>query len=284
MQIAPISAKLSIIDGSNLQFDSRGTELNDPETVPQATPPLLTERSVEAHTARRAWTYVYTFLFAGLILFVSLAGADQQVPLARRGHNVFYTVTIVSELVLFILAYLGIRFSGMRLREVIGGKWKTVEDFLLELALGFGFSIFLLIVVAALGYAMGLNRPGTIDQGKKVIMAVAPKTNQELALFIFLSMTAGVVEEIVFRGFLQTQFGRLFRNVWFGMFVSAALFGLSHAYEGKPRMFLIFILGLLFGTVTILRKSLRTGMIAHALFDGFVGAAAMFAIKSGALK
>jgi len=245
--------------------------------VPAAgTPPLKPEGQ------RHLWAYVYTFIFAALILFVSLAGADRQVPLARRGRGVFYAVTIASELVLLLLAWLGIRFSGTRLREIIGGKWRVVEDFLLDLTLGCGFAIFLLIVVASLGYALGLNRHP--DQGKQVILAVAPKTGEELALFLFLSMTAGVVEEIVFRGFLQTQFGKLFRNVWIGMFVSAILFGLSHAYEGKPRMFIIFILGAMFGTVTILRKSLRVGMIAHALFDGIVGALAMFAIKSGALK
>jgi membrane protease YdiL (CAAX protease family) len=258
--------------------------LNDFELQPQQIPAVLASPPVEPQRQRRLWAYIYTVIFTALILFVSWAGADQQVPLARRGHAAFYAVTIVSEAILFVLAFVGIRFAGMRLREVIGGKWKTVEDFLLDAGLGFGFAIFLLIVVASLGYALGLSKPGTVDQGRQVIMAVAPKSGAELALFLFLSMTAGVVEEIVFRGFLQTQFGKLFRNVWIGMLISAIFFGLSHAYEGKPRMFIIFVLGVLFGTVTILRKSLRIGMIAHALFDGIVGAVAMIAIKSGMLK
>jgi membrane protease YdiL (CAAX protease family) len=259
--------------------------LNDAQNLPQQSSAVFNDISSQQPGNRLLWTYVYTFLYAGLLLFLSLAGADQQVPLAqKRGHVLFYTVTIASELVILALAYLGIRISGMRMAQVIAGKWKSAEDFLLDLGLGFGFAIFLLLVVAGLGFSLGLNRPGAADQGKKVIMAIAPKTTEELLLFLFLSMAAGVIEEVVFRGFLQIQFGKLARNIWLGMFFSAVLFGLSHAYEGKPRMFIIFVLGVLFGTMAILRKSLRTGMIAHALFDGIVGAVAMIAIKSGVLK
>lgn len=259
--------------------------MNDAQTRMEETLRLAMPHNSEPQGMRRTWMYAYSFLFAALIIFVSLTGADQQIPLAqKRGHLLFYSITIASEVVILGLAYLGMRFSGMRFSDVIGGKWRTVEDFLLDVGLGFGFSILLLVVVASLGFALHLNRPGTMDSGKKVILAIAPKTGAELALFFFLSITAGLVEEVVFRGYLQKQFGKLFRNVWIGMFVSAILFGLSHGYEGKPRMFIIFVLGLLFGSVAILRKSLRTGMIAHALFDGLVGAAAMFAVKSGALK
>lgn len=259
--------------------------LDNAQNLPRQPSAVFNDISSQPPGNRLIWTYVYTFVYAGLLLFLSLAGADQQVPLAqKRGHVLFYTVTIASEVVILALAYLGIRISGMHMAQVIAGKWKSVEDFLLDLALGFGFAIFLLLVVAALGFALGLSRPGAIDQGKKVILAVAPKTTEELLLFLFLSMAAGVIEEVVFRGFLQIQFGRLTRNIWLGMFFSAVLFGLSHAYEGRPRMFMIFVLGVLFGTLAILRKSLRTGMIAHAVFDGIVGAVAMIAIKSGVLK
>ena len=233
---------------------------------------------------RHTWMYVYTFVFACLIVFLSLAGADQQIPLVqKRGHALFYAITIASEFLILGLAYIGMRISGMRLATVIGGRWQTVEDFLLDIGLGVGFSFVLLVVVASLALALHLNQ-GAMKAGKNVVLAIAPKTGVELALFFFLSIAAGLVEEIVFRGYLQRQFGNLFRNIWAGMFLSAMLFGLSHGYEGRGRMFIIFVLGLLFGSVAILRRSLRTGMIAHALFDGFVGAAAMFAVKSGAIK
>lgn len=237
---------------------------------------------------RGSWHYLYAAALASLIVLLSFLGADQQAPLAHHhGRFLFYSVTIGSELVILALAYLGIRLAGMTLREVIGGRWETVEDALLDVAIGFGFFIFLLVTVASLGLAFHLNRPGNIDQGKQVIQAIAPRSGTELAVFICLSVVAGLVEEVVFRGYLQKEFGNLARSAWIGMFVSAALFGLSHGYEGKQRMVIIFVLGALFGTLTILRRSLRPGMIAHAAFDAFVGAAAMFVdklAKSGAIK
>jgi membrane protease YdiL (CAAX protease family) len=215
--------------------------------------------------------YVYTFLLAALIVFLSFAGADQQGLIAqKRGHVFFYLVTIGSEFFLLGLTYLGIRFSRMRFRDVIGGRWDTVEDFLLDVAIAVGFWILLLGVVYGLAKAMHLT-PGAMDPGGKAILAIGPKTGPELALFVCVSTIAGFVEEIVYRGYFQCQFSSLLKNGWIGMFLSAVLFGLSHGYQGTRRMMVIVVMGILFGTLAILRKSLRPGMIGHALFDSMEG-------------
>jgi membrane protease YdiL (CAAX protease family) len=88
------------------------------------------------------------------------------------------------------------------------------------------------------------------------------------------------VEEILFRGYLQRQIGALSGNIYVGLVVSAILFGAGHGYEGARRMVLIAVLGLMFGVLTLLRKSLRPGMMAHALFDSLQGAV-LWAIRKG---
>ena len=234
------------------------------------------------------WQYGYTVALVGLMLFMSYSGADKQGEFAKRfGHMVFYGVTIATELVLLGLAYLGMRFARMRLREVVGGRWNTSEDFLFDLAVAFGFWILSYAILIGLGAAMHMARPGAIDEGKKTIQQLAPQGAVELFLWLCMSVTAGFVEEIVFRGYFQRQFSTLLRNVWVGMLASAAIFGLSHGYEGKQRMLLIFVYGAMFGTLAILRKSLRPGMMAHAWHDGFQGILLMIAqrlIKSGVIK
>lgn len=235
-----------------------------------------------------AWHYFYTLAMVGVIVFLSFAGANQQGQFAqKRGHAIFYVLTMGTELILFGLAYLGMRLSRMSLREVIGGRWKTVEDFLLDVAIAFGFWILSYAVLIGLALALHMARPGAIDEGKKTIQLLAPHGGLELALWICMSVVAGFVEEIVFRGYFQRQFSTLLRNPWIGMFVSAAIFGLSHAYEGRQRMFLIFMYGAMFGTLVILRKSLRPGMMAHAWHDSFQGIILVIAdklVKSGAIK
>ena len=250
-------------------------------TAPEAAP-------IEPQRASFPWHYLYTFALVAAMIFMSFAGAHQQGQLAaHRGHFIFYALTIGTELVLFGLTYLGMRFSKMTLRDVIGGRWNTMEDFLLDVAVAFGFWIVSYAVLIGLGLAMHLAKPGAIDEGKKTIQLLAPHGGLELALWICMSVVAGFVEEIVFRGYFQRQFSTLLRNVWIGMLASAAVFGLSHAYEGRQRMLLIFIYGAMFGTLTIWRKSLRPGMMAHAWHDSFEGIILVIAdklVKRGVIK
>lgn len=250
-------------------------------STPPAAPDVIVRGGSSVH-------YVYTFFLAALIIFLSFAGADQQGVIAqKRGHVFFYLVTIGSEFFLLGLTYLGIRFSRMRLRDVIGGRWNTVEDFLLDVAIAVGFWMLLLGVVAGIAVAMHLNQAGTVDEGRKTIQAIGPRNAAELALFIFMSTVAGFVEEIVYRGYFQRQFSTLLRNGWIGMIASAVLFGLSHGYEGAKRMIIIFVMGAMFGTLAMLRKSLRPGMMGHAIFDSVSGVGLMVydkLQKSGAIK
>ena len=51
-----------------------------------------------------------------------------------------------------------------------------------------------------------------------------------------LSATAGFCEEIVFRGYLQRQLAAFSKSTLMGVLLSAAIFGVSHGYEGAARM------------------------------------------------
>jgi hypothetical protein len=256
--------------------------------APPAFNTLSEPASIEPQRTHTPWHYLYTFALVAMMIFMSFAGAKQQGQFAaRRGHMIFYALTIGTELVLLALTYLGIRFSRMTLRDIIGGRWNTVEDFLMDVAVAFGFWIVSYAVLIGLAFAMHIANPAAIDEGKKTIQLLAPHGGLELALWICMSVVAGFVEEIVFRGYFQRQFSTLLRNVWIGMIASAAVFGLSHAYEGRQRMLLIFVYGAMFGSLTIWRKSLRPGMMAHAWHDSFEGVILVIAdklVKSGAIK
>ncbi len=99
-------------------------------------------------------------------------------------------------------------------------------------------------------------------------------------MFIVLSSVAGLVEEIIFRGYLQQQFAALTGNVYIGLIISAIIFGSGHGYEGLKRMVLIAIYGSLFGLLALWRKSLRPGMMAHAWHDSISGVA-LYLVQKG---
>ena len=112
---------------------------------------------------------------------------------------------------------------------------------------------------------------------------LAPHTWLGLSIFVALSITAGFVEEIIFRGYLQRQIAAFSGNIYVGLIVSAIVFGAAHGYEGGRRMVLICILGLMFGVLALWRKSLRPGMIGHGLFDSFQGVLLFVATRMGLL-
>jgi membrane protease YdiL (CAAX protease family) len=99
-----------------------------------------------------------------------------------------------------------------------------------------------------------------------------PRGAVEITLWIALSVTAGVCEETIFRGYLQRQFIALTKNIPAGILLSAAAFGAAHAYQGFRRVVLIGMYGAMFGVLAHWRRSIRPGIIAHAWQDALIGA------------
>lgn len=56
-----------------------------------------------------------------------------------------------------------------------------------------------------------------------------PQNDGELARFNMLSLTAGIVEETLWRGFLFWYLGQVM-PIWVAAMISAVSFGLAHAY------------------------------------------------------
>jgi membrane protease YdiL (CAAX protease family) len=220
--------------------------------------------------------------------FLSAWLASTAIPssasVSEKMRLVQYAATIVLELLLLFLVWVGLRLGQTTIRELIGGRWETVEDFLLDVALGFGFFVVAYGVILGLSFAIGLAKPGQAESTKKLASMIAPHTLGGLLLFVALSTVAGFIEEIIFRGYLQRQIGVLTGNIYTGLVVSALVFGASHGYEGWRRMLLIFVLGLMFGFMALWRKSLRPGMIGHACFDSFQGIALFVATRMGLLQ
>jgi hypothetical protein len=92
--------------------------------------------------------------------------------------------------------------------------------------------------------------------------------------YALLTVTAGICEEIIFRGYLQRQFSVFFRSAAAGVMLQGVIFGASHGCQGPKFMVIIVVYGVLFGLLAQSRRSLRPGMFGHFLQDLIVGIAA----------
>lgn len=100
-----------------------------------------------------------------------------------------------------------------------------------------------------------------------------PQTEGEFRWFVPLSITAGICEELLFRGYLIWML-----TPWFGLFgsavASAVVFGLAHSYQGGKFGTRAFVAGFVMTGLFLVTRSIIPGIVLHALVDivgGYVG-------------
>jgi uncharacterized protein len=112
----------------------------------------------------------------------------------------------------------------------------------------------------------------------KNVEPLLPRTGNELAGFVSLSVTAGVCEEFLFRGYLPWAVAPWLG--WWGAAVfSVVAFGLVHAYQGSKGMIQAAILGSLMTVIVAVTHSLLPAMALHALIDIGSGLIAWIALR-----
>jgi membrane protease YdiL (CAAX protease family) len=251
--------------------------------VPPAGAPIAPAETKPAPIA--PWWHTITFI---VILFgnsyvTAISLPKVAIAASPKTRAFEYLFTIGWEVVLLLIVWLGIRLRGVTIKELIGGRWNRVEDFLIDVAIAGGGVVAAYIIVGVASVLLGLAKPERVAEAKRLADMLAPSNLRLLALFILLSVVAGLIEEIMFRGYLQKQFAALTGKLYLGMLIQAAIFGLGHGYEGWQRMIAIFCLGCFFGLLALLRKSLRPGMMTHAMFDSLQGLG-LYAMKKGLLR
>jgi len=183
---------------------------------------------------------------------------------------VIYATLLLSEWILFAIAYWGVRLRRVSVGSLLGYRWSGWS----------GFGRCLLLASACWvgtfgGVAQGLDALGLRqgDEIQRVADLVLPHGPLEIAIWTVVSATAGFVEEFVFRGYLQRQFGAWFRNPVAGIALSAIVFGAAHLYQGVASAAMILVVGLCFSIAAHVARSLVPGMLAHAFEDLFSGLA-----------
>lgn len=197
-----------------------------------------------------------------VIAIVAVRGslhADQMRSVANPDRITIYTRTILFEWLSFGLVLVGVWLRRSSLSSVVGDRWSSARQFLRDVGIALAFLIVTIAVLSIFG-------PHGHDADSSV-QFLLPHGGREAALWVLLSITAGICEEVVYRGYLQKQFTALTRSSAAGIIFSALIFGAAHSYQGFAKASQIALLGAMGGLLAYWCRTVRPGMIAHALQD-----------------
>ena len=242
-------------------------------------------KTEKAETRRLIAPWWHTALMVLLIVGLSFFGARNMHHAGARLSRLapHFIATIAFEWALAALAWWGIKMRGVPRAQLLGVRALGARGWLGDAVAALVFWVVALFVLAAV--AQVLEHFFKLDPAKiaGVTQKLAPTNGMEMVLFLILSISAGICEEFVFRGYFQQQFGGAAGSIWIGVAVSALLFGCAHGYEGIAGMLLIAAYGAMFSVLALQRRGLRAGMIAHAWHDSVSGVALVLLRHHGLL-
>ncbi|HJQ22023.1 MAG TPA: CPBP family intramembrane glutamic endopeptidase [Gemmatimonadaceae bacterium] len=100
---------------------------------------------------------------------------------------------------------------------------------------------------------------------------ILPRTVAERRWFMGLSLTAGICEELIYRGYVLWALTP-WLGLWGAAVGSVAGFGIAHAYLGREGVVRATIAGAVFAVAVVGLHSLYPAMILHAALDVGAGA------------
>ena len=185
-----------------------------------------------------------------------LAGHSSAIPI--------YLIAAVMDWALLYYCWAGVHHRDGTLKTLSGGRWTTWRSVAVDVAIAWPF--WGLWEGAAFGvhWLLGPNNAKTVE-------SLLPRSLIEILVWIGVSITAGICEEMAFRGYLQKQFEALGGGVALAVLAQGVVFGIAHAYQGWKNTVVISVLGVLFGALAAWRKNLRANILVHAWADVWGG-------------
>ena len=123
----------------------------------------------------------------------------------------------------------------------------------------------LILVVFALSLTFKLADSNIDSEKMKVLVQVFKKNR---LLLVFTCLTAGITEEIIFRGYLLPRLEILLKNKNVSVIISSLFFGLIHyGYGTSIQIIGPILIGLVFGVHYQKYRNIKILIICHFLWD-----------------
>ncbi|SEM22882.1 hypothetical protein SAMN05192533_101513 [Mesobacillus persicus] len=179
------------------------------------------------------------------------------------------TLLILCLIVIGPLSFKDIGLKGVEVDTQTLGTWMTYVSF------GIGIVYTLSLIYYLIGAKVSVKMKNEIakiqkkELEKSKFADIMPVTIEDNKMWTFVSWTAGITEEVIYRGFLIFALSHLFPtlSVWVIIILSSILFGLAHTYQGFSNVVRTTIFGLFFAVLYIGLDSILPLIVFHFLVD-----------------
>lgn len=150
--------------------------------------------------------------------------------------------------------------------------WDAARDWGWYLVIGLTFGFFAAVLYPGLLCLLRTRARPRYLRALRNLRFLLPVSQQERLWFVLVSLTAGIGEEIVYRGFLFLYLGGkldtgLHLSPLLVLLATSTAFGCAHLYQGFSGIVRTSIAGLALGMAAILSGSLVLPILLHALMD-----------------
>lgn len=181
------------------------------------------------------------------------------------GKRMLYYRRTVIELWGLAAVYAGyVQWQGIswHLLGFAGAEWGRVSVLLVA-----GLLSFIAAPLVMMAWIPGYR--DTMHQQLQSMDDFLPGTRREKIVWVFISITAGVCEELLFRSLMFYYFPLLFPGISIigVVMISSLLFGLGHCYQGVKGVLSATLMGGFFGCLYYFTGSIWLCMLFHTLID-----------------
>ncbi|QCR32493.1 CPBP family intramembrane glutamic endopeptidase [Lysinibacillus sp. SGAir0095] len=181
-------------------------------------------------------------------------------------------IPTISILLLVIVTEINLKDIGIAMPTINTGPQGSVVTYSILIIV---FLYLLIVLYNCVGYHFSSKIRKKFIQAKESQLntvsfsEIMPVTREEKHIWNYVSLTAGVTEEIIYRGFLIFAFSYLFPDlsIWLVLIFTSLLFGLAHTYQGFSGVIRTTVVGVLFACLYIGIGSILPLIVLHFLID-----------------
>ena len=203
---------------------------------------------------------VLYLLFMAVLMPIAAIRSGGAIATENGGAGASARTRILSRAVIVQVVLFGVSLAIARSHRM--GLWRPVAFGARELGVGVA-ALLVLLGVGVLSW-----RLRSVEERRALwVRHLLPRTRGQWALWLLVSLAAGISEETAYRGVVVVLLGSWTASFAIAVVLSAAVFALVHYPQGGKSMVLVFATALVMQLLVSVTGTLYVAMGVHAAYD-----------------